>query len=194
MTIRHSQLQAHLLEGVATLVATLRTLQDTAEAMMVQESLTVMKARVRQWDKREQQWDKEKGELEGSVAEAELPSKHLVLAKEDAERGSRLHELQGAQVQLKMDTLVAIKAREDKNWKLRSTNTTMPLFRSYRAAEQENARLQKEIALMKQAKGDPSGFVSLATPPDIMASRRTGCDKRSQNCLGDAPLKRRWNG
>ena len=142
-----------------------------AQTAGLQESLKVMEARVREWDKREQLCEKEKGEREGSVAEAQLRSRNLVLAKEEAERS--LHELQSAQVQLEMDTSVtgsvAIKAREvmkAKNRELSSTNRTM--FSSYRAAEQEIARLQKEIELMKQAirKGDssfvPSGFESLA--------------------------------
>ena len=117
VTRRHSQLEAHLYERVATLVATLRAMQETADAMGVQttglqESLKVTEARVRvsEWNKREQQCEQEKGELEGSVAEAQARSGRLVLAKEEAERS--LHELQSTHVQLEMDTSAGVRANE----------------------------------------------------------------------------------
>ena len=58
VTRRHSQLEAHLYKQVATLVGTLRVMQDSADAMGapttgLQESLQVMEARVQEWDKRE---------------------------------------------------------------------------------------------------------------------------------------------
>ena len=141
-----------------------------AQTAGLQESLKVMEAQVREWDKREQLWEREKGELEGSVAEAQLRARNLVLAKDEAERS--LHELQGAQVQLEMDTSAAIKANEAlkaKNRELSSTNRTM--FSAFRDTEEEIARLQKEVELMKQAKGDsafvPSGFEDLAAQKGV---------------------------
>ena len=62
VTRRHSQLEAHqvLYEQVTIMVATLRAAQESTDATGVQvtslqESLGVMKTRVREWDQRELQ-------------------------------------------------------------------------------------------------------------------------------------------
>ena len=134
VTRRHLQLEAHLYEQVATMVATLRATQEAADAMGaqttgLQESLQVMEARVREWDTRELQWEQEKGQFEGSVAEAQARLGRLALSKEEVERS--LHELQGQHVDLEMTTSKGVKDNEAlkvKNRDLVNNNRNMSSF------------------------------------------------------------------
>ena len=148
------------------MVATLRAAQEAADVMGVQiaglqESLQVMETRVREWDKssRELQWEQEKGQLQGSVDDEKARSVRLAQAKEEVERG--LHELQGKFVDLEMGVSKGVQEVEGLRAKSRElVGNSMQMSSFVRAAQREIEERQKELELLKKAKGD-SAFVPI---------------------------------